>query len=706
MGIRIKLFVAFGAVAGMTLLASTIGFVAFGEVGRTLNLITEQNLPAISLSLRLTKSSAAITAAAPGLLAAQDGKERESVLALLQGSQQELTKAIEALAATKGGGEATVALRALAGEMAHNLAAIAATVEQRLKLRDQRIALVDRIRADHAAIAAKIAPLVDDAGFDLVTGLQGAADENGDSAAIKEQLSALVDRQLATLQAMLEMRADANLVLGLLVEGASLPSKDLLPPLRDRFNAAAGHLEKSLAALKNEAATAALRDPVQRLLQHGKTESSVFELRRRELEAGTAGEQGLATNRKLAQSLEQAVGTLVGESEGAAKAAADTTGGAIDRGRILLASLAGASLLVALVLGVFYLGRNVVRRLASLRRSMSEIAAGDLDASIRLGGGDEIAEMAATLVVFRDKARAAAAAEAEAMSERQRRADERRSELLALAQGFDQSVKTVVDAVSGAADAMRGAAEGMATAAVAATQQASAVSDASSKASRNVQAVAAAAEELSVSTTEIGRQVVQSAEIAGHAVTESERTNQMVKGLASAAQKIGDVVRLINEIASQTNLLALNATIEAARAGEAGKGFAVVASEVKSLAQQTAKATEEIASQVGAIQTATRGAVDAIEDITQTIGRINEITTTIAAGVEQQASTSRDIARSVLEAAQGTQSVSDNIIGVARATDGTGDAAKLVLQSAGALVGEADRLRGEVDRFLDRVRAA
>ena len=200
--------------------------------------------------------------------------------------------------------------------------------------------------------------------------------------------------------------------------------------------------------------------------------------------------------------------------------------------------------------------------------------------------------------------------------------------------------------------------------------------------------------------------MAQSTEIAGQAVAEANRTNVTVQGLSEAAQKIGDVVKLISDIASQTNLLALNATIEAARAGEAGRGFAVVANEVKSLASQTAKATDEISSQVGAMQNATAGAVQAIESIGRTIGTINEIASAISMAVEQQGSATQEIARNVQEAAQGTHQVSSNIAAVNREASKTGSAANQVLSSAEQLSDQAATLRTDVDRFLASIRAA
>ncbi|MGD9538870.1 MAG: methyl-accepting chemotaxis protein [Alphaproteobacteria bacterium] len=263
-----------------------------------------------------------------------------------------------------------------------------------------------------------------------------------------------------------------------------------------------------------------------------------------------------------------------------------------------------------------------------------------------------------------------------------------------------ERVANVVDAVAGASTELRTTAESMAATAEETARQANAVASASEEASTNVQTVASAGEELSSSIGEIGRQVEQSTKTAARAVEEARRTNDQVESLATAAQQIGEVVRLISDIAEQTNLLALNATIEAARAGEAGKGFAVVAAEVKSLANQTAKATEEISAKIGEMQSATGGSVEAIKAIAETIGQISEISTTIAAAVEEQSAATQEISRNVQRAAQGTHEVNANITSVTDGAGQTGAAAGQVLSAAEQLSKEAETLRAEIDAFL------
>ena len=288
------------------------------------------------------------------------------------------------------------------------------------------------------------------------------------------------------------------------------------------------------------------------------------------------------------------------------------------------------------------------------------------------------------------------------LAERQKQ----QSKITTAIQDFDGQMKIVLKTVGGSATSLQTAAKALAASAEESTQQSTAVATASEEASTNVQAVASATEELTSSVREIGRQVTESTRITGIAVEQASRSGETMQGLAKAAQRIGDVVELINNIAGQTNLLALNATIEAARAGEAGRGFAVVASEVKALAEQTAKATGEIGQQILAIQEATREFVGSIQEIGATIASVNEIATAIAAAVEEQGMATAEIARNVQEAARGTQEVSNNISGVSQTASETGQTATRLLSSAGELSQQSETLRTQVEGFFAAIRAS
>jgi methyl-accepting chemotaxis protein len=367
---------------------------------------------------------------------------------------------------------------------------------------------------------------------------------------------------------------------------------------------------------------------------------------------------------------------------------------------ILVAGL----VIMGVVMG--FLGWSITKPIASLTRVMGDLAAGRLDVQVDLARRDEVGEMARAVQIFKDNAIEKVRLEEEQAAAAQRAEEEKRQSMNELADRFERSVKEVVDGVGSSATEMQATSQQMSATAEETSRQSANVATASDQATANVQTVAATAEELSASIAEIGRQVSQSARIAQAAVEEAETTNETVKGLAEAAAKIGEVVTLINDIAGQTNLLALNATIEAARAGEAGKGFAVVAQEVKNLASQTAKATEEISTQIMAVQEETSGAVGAIEKIRSIIGEVNDIATTISSAVEEQGVSTQEIARNVQQAAQGTQDVNQNIESVSRAAGETGAAAGQVLNASQEMARQAEGLRSEVERFLSEIRAA
>ena len=361
-----------------------------------------------------------------------------------------------------------------------------------------------------------------------------------------------------------------------------------------------------------------------------------------------------------------------------------------------------------LIIGVLFWVLNLflTKPVNAMTSAMGRLADGDLEVSIPgAGNEDEIGKMASAVQIFKENAIEVKRLEAE-QAEQERIADEKKRQMmLVMANDFEASVGGVVGTVSSAATEMQASATSLSGTAEQTSNQSNLVASAAEEASTNVQTVASAAEELSSSISEISRQVAQSTQIASAAVHEVDGANQKVQGLADAANKIGEVVALITDIADQTNLLALNATIEAARAGEAGKGFAVVASEVKNLANQTAKATEEISTQISGIQSATTQAVDAIHSIGGTINNINEITSAIAAAVEEQGAATQEIARNVEQAAAGTSEVSSNITNVNHAASETGESAQELLSAASELSVQSETLRSEVDRFLVNIRA-
>jgi methyl-accepting chemotaxis protein len=365
-------------------------------------------------------------------------------------------------------------------------------------------------------------------------------------------------------------------------------------------------------------------------------------------------------------------------------------------------------MMVSLVGSVIFTFVGVARPLTRLNGALGKMASGQLNIEIPGGDrGDEVGDVAKTVIVIRQNAEQKARDEAEAKANQEKHATERRkADMIKLADNFETAVGEIVETVSSAATELEASASTLTSTAERAQELTTMVASASEEASTNVQSVASATEQLSSSIAEIGRQVQESARMASDAVGQARATTDRVSELSKAASRIGDVVELINTIAGQTNLLALNATIEAARAGEAGRGFAVVASEVKALAEQTAKATGEIGQQISGIQAATQDSVGAIREISGTIEKLSEISSTIATAVEEQGAATQEISRNVQQAAHGTLQVSSNITDVQRGASETGSASSQLLSSAQSLSGDSNRLKLEVGKFLDSVRAA
>ncbi|AVT76548.1 target SNARE coiled-coil homology domain [Rhodopseudomonas palustris] len=369
--------------------------------------------------------------------------------------------------------------------------------------------------------------------------------------------------------------------------------------------------------------------------------------------------------------------------------------------------LVGGGFLAVLALAFAIVQFGIARPIGRLVGDLQAMARGQ---DVEVSGterGDEIGQTANAVngikLMLAEKARQEAAGKAE-----QDRiiAVQRKQEMEKLAYQFEAAVGEVIRAVSSASTDLEASATTLTSSAQRAQEVTTSVAAASEQASANVQSVASATEEMASSVTEISRQVQDSARIAHEAVTQAQRTNERVGDLSQAATRIGDVVELINTIAGQTNLLALNATIEAARAGEAGRGFAVVAAEVKALAEQTAKATGEISQHIGGIQAATHESVNAIREIGATISKMSEIASTIASAVEEQGAATQEISRNVQQAAQGTQQVSASVVDVQRGANETGSASTQVLAAAQSLANDSNRLRMEVGKFLETVRAA
>ncbi|MBV8538785.1 MAG: HAMP domain-containing protein [Alphaproteobacteria bacterium] len=700
-GIKGKLFLAFGAVAAITLVVGVVGWMSLAMVGSQFSGVTQRNVPHVVATLELTTNSSAAAAAAPGLFSASNESEHQQRAQNLDRLRRAMADNLAAIG--RFDAQEVQELRPLVDRTNEQLAALDKVVVQRLKLAERHTALVDKLDAQTEAFGKVANPALAQAKNTVAAASMSIG---GDAAQLTKLLLRLVGTQVPAQQRLSDLVNDINIASNILRTAVRAPDDKVVDALASRFAEAADRVDESLDVLQRINKVEGLRAAAEAVMGHGSGADSAFALRHEEIAALTAGNATLADTRATVDKLNAAVERVVEDVRQRTATASQDSDKAINTGIVLMLVLAALSLVAAAAIGWFYVGGRIAGRLHGLSDAMTALSQGNLQADIDEGrSGDEIGEMAQALRVFRDGMTRADKLAGEQRTEQQRK-ETRQRQMDEAARDFDSAISNVASAVGNAATGLKQSAETLSHTARETSEQVTNVAAASEEASTNVQTVAAAAEELAASIAEIGRQVSESAKVAARAVDDAQHTNSQVRGLADAAQKIGDVVKLINDIAGQTNLLALNATIEAARAGDAGKGFAVVASEVKSLATQTAKATEDIAAQVSAIQAATSSAVTAIGNISSTIGHINEISTSIASAVEQQGAATKEISRNVQEAARGTTDVSSNITNVSKSAERTGSAAAEVLGATEDLSKQSQTLRQVVDTFIAKMRAA
>jgi len=695
-GVRGSLFAAFALIAGMGLvIAAGAGFV-FNHLGTTMMDLSGRDIPRLSASLQLASQSATLAAQGPGLLASPSeealNERTKSVKDIQQLAMAKLGEIIE-LGADK---QIATALRDTAKSIDEATQSLVSAARERLETGALHDKQYEALRKAQLAFVGAASPAMLDAQAGL-NAILGAVDVSADDATE----AARTVSQISTVS------ANGNLMAADMMAALSASNSDTLEVIEKEFKATRDRVKSNLEDLPKIASVQAMRDAVQKLFAFGEGKTGVFKIRQKELDSIDYGQTILDETRKLNVGLGISVQQLV---EGVQKETNASTFQA--RQEISLATTAmlalGALMLVGSALFVWlYVGRNILRRIGALQQSMQLLANGDLETETyrSKNHNDEISVMANTLQVFRESMIEARAMSSEQDKDRIVKA-ERAARMEARIAEFEGTVRTALDNLAQSANSMQSTAQSMSNTADQSNALVNAVASAAEETSVNVQTVSSGTEQLSSSIEEISKQVVTSAAIAKKAVDEAGATDTTVQSLADSASRISVVVDLIQTIASQTNLLALNATIEAARAGEAGRGFAVVASEVKSLASQTAKATEEIRTQIASMQSVTTSAVGAIQGIGRIIGEIDNVTTTIAAAVEEQGAATREIARNIQHAAGGTSEVSSNIVGVSTASAEAGAAASEVLGASDALRREADMLRGEIDAFLNNMRAA
>ena len=694
-GVRGSLFAAFAVIAGMALIISAGAGLVLGQLGKAMVDLSGRDIPRLAASLQLAAQSASLASQGPALLASRSAEALDERAKKMKETQQVALHKLSEITELGADKAVVAALGETVKNMDDTIKSLGSAAHERLEVAALHEKQYEALRGAQAAFVAAASPAMMNAQLQINAVLGSAelsADDATEAARTVEQLGDVI---ASGHQASSEMNA-----------ALSANSSDTLEAIEKEFKDTKERVKSNLDLLVKSHENKALGEAAMKLLTFGEGKTGVFKIRQKELDASDYGDVILGETGKLNVGLGISVQQLVDGVQKETDASTWQARQEISYATVAMLAL-GALTLVGSVLFVWlYVGRNILRRVRGLQRSMQLLSDGDLQSEIyQSHQHDEIASMASSLQIFRESMLEARSLSADQDKDRVAKA-ERASRMEARIVEFEATVRAALENLQSSASSMQATAESMSVTADQSSALVSAVASAAEETSVNVQTVSSGTEELSSSIAEIGRQVVNSAEIARKAVAEAGSTDATMQGLAENATRISVVIDLIQTIASQTNLLALNATIEAARAGEAGRGFAVVASEVKNLASQTAKATDEIRAQIASMQAVTESAVGAIRSISNTIGEINEVTTAIAAAVEEQGAATREIARNIQHAAGGTSEVSSNIVGVSAASAEAGSAANEVLTASSALSREAGILRSEIDVFLSNIRAA
>ena len=695
LGIRGSLFLAF------TVIAATSVMIAGGAsyLLRSLDDITvdlsKREIPRMSSSQQLSTLAESLASRAPALMRAPSDAVREDLLKQLKATQAEAMTKIKQLAALKADATIVSGLEENVKNLDSMINSLNSAARERLDTVAARDKQFTAMRAAHAAAVGSIDSAITDAKVNMNAAL---GDSNSGTVEILAAMGNI--DQLNTLL------ADVNLLSGNMSAAPLATATDTIETYKNEQKGIRKRIDSGLANLGKSMIEMQIKDRVGKLVEFGNGKTSIYALRAKEIDDAEFADLSLEEARKLSIGLDSGVKQLVDAVHSGTEAATQNAHSLTMFAILVMIVMGSAAFIGSLLFVWLYVGRNILRRIGNLQSVMQRLAQGDLAAEVMASKTrDEVAEMAASLEVFRESMVQSKTLASEQDKDRTVQA-ERTERIEARIANFEETVRSALDTLMMSAGTMQSTAEAMTSSADRSSSLASAVAAAAEETSVNVQTVSSGTEELSSSIEEISRQVASSTQVATKAVSEANATDSTMQGLADSAARISTVVDLIQTIASQTNLLALNATIEAARAGESGRGFAVVASEVKSLADQTAKATDEIRSQIASMQDVTTSAVGAIRHIGQTIAEINEVTTAIAAAVEEQGAATREIARNIQQAATGTTEVSSNIVGVSEASSEAGSSAANVLTASAELRKEAEGLRQEIDTFLSEIRAA
>ncbi|WP_020593901.1 methyl-accepting chemotaxis protein [Kiloniella laminariae] len=702
LSVKVKMLLAVGSIVATTLLAGLVGWISFQGVNQSLEQISSRSMPQMTTALKLSDIGTKIATAAPALISAPDLDVKNRVYTSLQEREKELENLTEELKAGNFDASISQGLSRVSADISSNLSELNNSVSRQLELENQGTAKMADLLELKYAFDTVVIPYQEQAKKTAEDSIDQAFGSSDVTSQLIEILISVTRNQVSS-----GLRVDINFIFAQLAEAISAKDPVAVDGAEEQVKNAVARSENNLSLISDDISAEAvkIRELGKKLFSLLTTEETVFSYRRSMLLEQQKIQVLSARNTELSLELTALISEVVSGAAEGAVASVSVSEEAIAEGKFWLSAISVLSVILALFIVFFYVGRMIIERLVVLSSAMGDIANGDLTVEVAAGQNDEIGAMARALEVFKKNALNVERLRREREEAKEVAEAKRKADMNALADQFNSRVKAIVSTVQSSVSDLSTTAQGMNDIAGRAQQKSSQASQASSDVSVNVDSVAAASEELSSSIEEISRQTALAATASREVSSDARETNQAVDSLSEAAEKIGAVVDLISEIADQTNLLALNATIEAARAGDAGKGFAVVASEVKNLATQTGSATDDISTQISTIRSTVQQAADAIKKVTLAVGNVDEITSSIAAAVTEQSSATGEMSRNVRLAADGTTRVSQNIQEVMRASEETGGASETVLSASRKLAVELETLSKEVDGFMQEIRS-
>jgi methyl-accepting chemotaxis protein len=718
-----RIYAAIAVTAALTVVATAVAFWSFAEVGQTMRQLVEDRFPVVEISLDLADAASAAVAIAPRLADAETLQDLDAQMELLAAGERRMRQQVASLPGTISDDKARIVTQIdrLAGDLKEAYQSARARLTQ-VAGTTERVADLVKVQEQLTQLFVSMA---DDALFDLTLGMETAGSEQ-EPEALKKGLKSLSEKELPVYGGTLSIAAETNQLYGLLREVAVLGSRELLVPSRERFTAIAERLSKALAAVEKTGDDAKRRSAVERLLAFGIGDNSLLALREREFDTQSKLAQTLGAAVVAATALQKEVQGRVVSARSAAHEASVETGALIATNSWLLGAISLSGVGIAFAIALFYVRPRIVERMRRLWHTAQAIAEGKFATTIDAEGRDEIADIARAVAIFRDSAveRERLAAESERWAREQRAHSEARERLSAAAaraaeaerqhavkvnrivEDFRSSVAAILGELRGTSDRLGTAAADMDQVSDVVSTEVRVAEEKIGISSQHVSDTAGSTEDLARTIRRIEEEAHKSNVAVVEAMQQFQRAVGTISTLDDAASRIDEVIGLIQTIAGRTNLLALNAKIEAARAGEAGKGFSVVAEEVKSLAGQTAKATEDVTAQINAIQAAAVDARQSMNELDAIIAQVSRMVESVAETVAEQSLSVANISNGANFASTEAKSGSEAISRVAHVSAGARATAGEVKSLAGTVANDAERLDEHVERFLQAVGAA